>query len=98
MRKVHVRSEKMHLCLKNEANAPCDLAAARCENTPRAGARWVRAQTPGALRPVGPERREAPLRGARDALAWTRRVVANFWQILGKISLVFGCIGPDLCK
>ena len=27
-----------------------------------------------------------------------RAVVANFWQIFGKISLVFGCIGADLCK
>ena len=24
--------------------------------------------------------------------------VANFWQKFGKISLVFGCIGADLCK
>ena len=24
-------------------------------------------------------------------------VVANFWQNFGKISLVFGCIGADLC-
>ena len=24
--------------------------------------------------------------------------LANFWQIFGKISLVFGCIGTDLCK
>ena len=28
----------------------------------------------------------------------TLRVVANFWQIFGKMSLVFGCIGTDLCK
>ena len=28
----------------------------------------------------------------------TRRVVANFWQNFGKSSLVFGCIGADLCK
>ena len=28
----------------------------------------------------------------------TRRVVANFWQNLGKISFVFGCISADLCK
>ena len=27
-----------------------------------------------------------------------RRVVANFWQLFGKMSLVFGCIGTDLCK
>ena len=27
-----------------------------------------------------------------------RRVVANLWQIFGKISLVFGCIGADLCN
>ena len=26
------------------------------------------------------------------------RVVANFWQKFGKFSLVFGCIGADLCK
>ena len=29
---------------------------------------------------------------------WTRRVVANFWEKFGKLSLVFGCIGTDLCK
>ena len=28
----------------------------------------------------------------------TRRVVANFWQIFGKMLLVFGCIGADFCK
>ena len=28
----------------------------------------------------------------------TRRVVASFWQNLGKMLLVFGCIGPDFCK
>ena len=28
---------------------------------------------------------------------WTRRAVANWWQIFGKTSLVFGCIGTDLC-
>ena len=28
----------------------------------------------------------------------TRRVVANFWQIFGKMLLVFGCIGTDFCK
>ena len=27
-----------------------------------------------------------------------KRVVANFRQTFGKISLVFGCIGTDLCK
>ena len=30
--------------------------------------------------------------------ATTRRVVANFWQNFGRSSLVFGCIGTDLCK
>ena len=35
--------------------------------------------------------------GAGEALA-QGKVVANFWQNLGKISLVFGCIGTDLCK
>ena len=40
----------------------------------------------------------------RQSEAWrhtsvgTRRVVTNFWQIFGKVSLVFGCIGVDLCK
>ena len=28
----------------------------------------------------------------------TRRVVAIFWQICGKMLLVFGCIGTDFCK
>ena len=28
----------------------------------------------------------------------TRRVVANSWQHFGRMSLVFGCIGTDLCK
>ena len=28
----------------------------------------------------------------------TRRVVANFWKLFGKCSLVFGCIGTDFCK
>ena len=27
-----------------------------------------------------------------------RRAIANFWQIFGKMSLVFGCIGTDFCK
>ena len=31
-------------------------------------------------------------------LRWTRRVGANFWQIFDRSSLVFGCIGADLCK
>ena len=48
--------------------------------------------------PRGPRLRLRPRlprpRGAR----WTRRVVARFWQIFGKVSLVFGCIGADLCK
>ena len=29
---------------------------------------------------------------------WTRWVVHNFCQNFGNISLVFGCIGADLCK
>ena len=33
-----------------------------------------------------------------DEGQWTRRVVANFWQNFGKMLLVFGCIGADLCK
>ena len=41
--------------------------------------------------------------GGRRALrvagqSTTRRVVANFWQKFGKLSLVFGCIGTDFCK
>ena len=36
--------------------------------------------------PAGPRRRG------------TRRVVANFLQIFGKMLLVFGCIGTDFCK
>ena len=28
----------------------------------------------------------------------TRRVVANSWQIFGKLSLVFGCIRTNVCK
>ena len=44
-----------------------------------------------------------PVRGAgRDALRKgrdpVRSVVAIFWQIFGKMLLVFGCIGADLCK
>ena len=47
---------------------------------------------------------------AAGAMAWpqqqpavaaagtTRRVVANVWQIFGKLLLVFGCIGADFCK
>ena len=27
-----------------------------------------------------------------------RKIVAHFWQNFSKISLVFGCIGADLCK
>ena len=37
-------------------------------------------------------------RTSRGDREWTRRVVANFWQMLGKISFVFGCIGTDPCK
>ena len=28
----------------------------------------------------------------------TRMLVAKFWQIFGKMLLVFGCIGTDFCK
>ena len=35
---------------------------------------------------------------AKQAKANGTGVVANFWQNFGKISLVFGCIGADLCK
>ena len=37
-------------------------------------------------------------RRQEDRLRGTRRVVANFWQMFSKMSLVFGCIGIDLCK
>ena len=29
---------------------------------------------------------------------WARRAAWKFWQILGKMLLVFGCIGTDLCN
>ena len=38
---------------------------------------------------AGPPRARAPRARPR---------VAIFWQIFGKMSLVFGCIGTDLCK
>ena len=48
------------------------------------------------------ERLDGPLAGeghvGRPGTRWTRRVVANFWQNFGKMLLVFGCIGTDLCK
>ena len=47
----------------------------------------------------GDRRRSASAVAQRgSAPSGTRRVVANFWQMFGKISLVFGCIGADLCK
>ena len=45
---------------------------------------------------VAREGREVP--AVEPAAQWTRRVVANFGQNFGKMSLVFGCIGTDLCK
>ena len=48
-------------------------------------------------RPVRVAARPAGLFARRPG-AGTRRVVANFWQFLGKTSLIFGCIGNDLCK
>ena len=55
----------------------------------------VRPSTAGLLTSVP----GAPMQALRSVpAASARRVVANFWQMFGKISLVFGCIGPDLCK
>ena len=34
----------------------------------------------------------------RGCGASTRRVIANFWQMFGKMLLVFGGIGADFCK
>ena len=48
---------------------------------------------------VGPEL--DALRGGPRGRRGSERapsLVANFWQIVGKMSLVFGCIGADLCK
>ena len=42
--------------------------------------------------------RRDPQDGPRARAGRTRRVVANFWQIFGKISLVFGCIKTKFCK
>ena len=64
---------------------------------------------PAASRPPSPTRTASRPEKSRRSCAsaaspgrGTRRVAANFfffsWQIFGKISLVFGCIGADLCK
>ena len=48
-----------------------------------------------------PALRRGPLRGGPRGRRGSERapsLVANFWQIVGKMSLVFGCIGADLCK
>ena len=47
-----------------------------------------------------PSQRMAEVRRASRSHASrrTRRVVASFWQNFGKMLLVFGCIGTDLCK
>ena len=68
-------------------------------------------RAPGAQLRNAARRTRRPGRGGRDLrpprpvlLGWdgedrrTRGVVAKFWQIFGKSSLVFGCIGADLCK
>ena len=44
------------------------------------------------------QKREPHQGKSESELQWTRGVVANFWQIFGKILLVFGCIGSDFCK
>ena len=49
---------------------------------------------PSLLRRSSSPKRMTP----RPAAAMDRRGVANFWQNFGKFSLVFGCIGADLCK
>ena len=46
----------------------------------------------------GSPRRSSGARRAGGRPGWTRRVVANFGNFFDKISLVFGCIGTDLCK
>ena len=38
----------------------------------------------------------APAEGLEERRGVLGRIVANFWQTFGKISLVFGCIGTDL--
>ena len=55
----------------------------------------------GEVEPVAEEARgERPLSPQQPEVlrVWTRRVVAKFWQIFGRMSLVFGRIGADLCK
>ena len=48
-------------------------------------------------RPAARRRRRRVRRREQRSRA-RERVVANFWQNFGKFSLVFGCIGADLCK
>ena len=48
-------------------------------------------------RPQAPPRL-TPALSAYAAESVARRVVANFWQFFSKMSLVFGCIGADLCN
>ena len=46
----------------------------------------------------GPSRCSPSTRARTRAPSRTRRVSANFWQIFGKLSLVFGCIKTKFCK
>ena len=59
--------------------------------------------TVGAPSPDGPTQACADDAGPAwaddaDVYPGTTRVVGKLWQIFGKMSLVFGCIGIDLCK
>ena len=47
---------------------------------------------------IGNDARRRGREQLAGGLRRTRRVVANFWQIFGKMLLVFGCIGTDFCK
>ena len=46
----------------------------------------------------GPPRLAGTLGAAARTSVGRAGVVANFWKNFGNISLVFGCIGTDLCK
>ena len=75
--------------LQNFANFP----GAHGKELNAQGRRRARGDGPGPL-----PRREARRRSGRVRGRWTRRVVANFWQIFGKMLLVFCCIGTDFCN
>ena len=54
---------------------------------------------PGAGCSGSSQRCAAAVGGRRvNGFFFFRGLVANFWQNFGKVLLVFGCIGADLCK